>query len=73
MRRANAAALMDIRDSVIDDRKRGILWLHRSSMTSLGPFQREREPVSDRCWIYLGDESELERPWDYHRRTVAGI
>ena len=71
MRRANAAALMDIRDLVIDDRKRGIFWLHRSSMTSLGPFQRKREPVSDRCRIDLGHESETECSRDYHRRIVA--
>ncbi|MDE0474203.1 MAG: aromatic ring-hydroxylating dioxygenase subunit alpha [Gammaproteobacteria bacterium] len=63
---------MDIRDLVIDDRKRGIFRVHRSSMTSADLFHRERELIFDRCWIYLGHESEVERPGDYRRRTVAG-
>ena len=68
----NAAEPMDIRDLVIDDRKRGVFRVHRSCMASPGLFQRERELIFDRCWIYLGHESEVERPGDYRRRTVAG-
>ena len=41
-------------------------------MTSTDLFQRERELIFDRCWIYLGHESEVEKPGDYRRRTVAG-
>ena len=63
---------MDIQDLIIDDRKRGIFRVHRSSMTSFDLFQRERELIFDRCWIYLGHESEVERPGDYRRRTIAG-
>ncbi len=63
---------MDIQDLIIDDRKRGVFRVHRSCMTSSDLFQRERELIFDRCWIYLGHESEVERPGDYRRRTVAG-
>ena len=35
-------------------------------------FERERELIFDRCWIYLGHESEVENPGDYRRRMVAG-
>ena len=46
--------------------------MHRSSMTSEELFRREREMVFNKCWIYLGHESEVEKPGDYRRRTVAG-
>ena len=63
---------MEIKDLIIDDRQRGIFRVHRSSMTSDELFQREREQIFSRCWIYLGHESEVENPGDYRRRTVAG-
>lgn len=63
---------MDIHDLIVDDREGGVFKVHRSCMTSLDLFQREQELIFDRCWIYLGHESEVERPGDYRRRTVAG-
>ena len=63
---------MDIQDLIVDDRKRGIFKVHRSCMTSLDLFRRERQRIFDHCWIYLGHESEVEKPGDYRRRTVAG-
>lgn len=63
---------MEIKDLVMDDRQRGVFRVHRSTMTSLEIFQRERQQIFDRCWIYLGHESEVEKPGDYKRRTVAG-
>ena len=63
---------MELKDLVFDDRERGIFRVHRSSMTSAEIFQREREYIFNRCWIYLGHESEVENPGDYRRRTVAG-
>ena len=63
---------MEIRDLIIDDRSRGIFRVHRSAMTSVELFRREQELIFNRCWIYLGHESEVENPGDYRRRTVAG-
>ena len=63
---------MDIQDLIIDDRTRGLFRVHRSCMTSVDLFQREQELIFDRYWIYLGHESEVERPGDYRRRAVAG-
>ena len=63
---------MEIKDLIIDDRHRGVFRVHRSSMTSDELFQRERELIFNKCWIYLGHESEVEKPGDYRRRTVAG-
>ena len=63
---------MEISDLIIDDRERGIFRVHRSTMTSMDLFLRERELIFSRCWIYLGHDSEVENPGDYRRRTVAG-
>ena len=63
---------MEIKDLIIDDRRRGVFKVHRSTMTSMELFQREQELIFSRCWIYLGHESEVENPGDYRRRTVAG-
>ena len=64
--------MMEIKDLIVDDRRRGIFRVHRSSMTSIDLFQREQEQIFNRCWIYLGHDSEVENPGDYRRRTVAG-
>ena len=63
---------MEIKELIIDDRRRGIFRVHRSSMTSTDLFQQEREQIFNRCWIYLGHESEVANPGDYRRRIVAG-
>ena len=63
---------MEIKDLIIDDRRRGIFRVHRSTMTSMELFRLERERIFNLCWIYLGHESEVENPGDYRRRTVAG-
>ncbi|MCY4653860.1 MAG: aromatic ring-hydroxylating dioxygenase subunit alpha [Dehalococcoidia bacterium] len=41
-------------------------------MTSTDLFQQEQEQIFNRCWIYLGHESEVENPGDFRRRIVAG-
>ena len=63
---------MELKDLIIDDRERGIFRVHRSTMTSRDLFRREQALIFNRCWIYLGHESEVENPGDYRRRTVAG-
>jgi p-cumate 2,3-dioxygenase alpha subunit len=57
---------------IVDDPQRGLFRVHRSAMTSPEVLQRERERVFDRCWLYLGHESELPKAGDYRRREVAG-
>ncbi len=57
---------MEIKDLIIDDRDKGIFRVHRSSMTSTELFQRERQQIFDKCWLYLGHESEVGKPGDYH-------
>ncbi len=63
---------MEIKDLIIDDREKGIFKVHRSSMTSTDLFEQERREIFEKCWIYLGHESEVEKPGDYRRRTLVG-
>ncbi len=63
---------MQIKDLVIDDSERGIFRYHRSALTSAAILELERARVFDRCWLYVGHESEVENPGDYRRRKVAG-
>ena len=63
---------METKDLVIDDSERGIFRYHRSSLTSPRILELERNRIFDRCWLFLGHESEVERPGDYRRRNVAG-
>ena len=63
---------METKDLIVDDSERGVFRYHRSSLTSPRILELEEERIFDRCWLYLGHESEVERPGDYRRRTVAG-
>ncbi len=62
----------DIRDLIIDDPMQGIFRVHRSAMTSDEIFELEQQRVLDRCWLYVGHESEIPTPGDYKRRQVGG-
>ena len=53
---------MEIKDLIIDASDRGIFRYHRSALTSPDILELERERIFDKCWIYLGHESEVEKP-----------
>jgi len=64
--------VVDLQDLIIDRPQEGKFKVHRSTMTSREIFELERERIFDRCWLYLGHESEVENSGDYRRRVVAG-
>ncbi len=57
---------------VRDDPGRGIFRVHRSAMTSPEVFELEQDRIFAHGWLYLAHESELAKPGEYRRRTVAG-
>jgi p-cumate 2,3-dioxygenase alpha subunit len=59
-------------DLIIDDRANGIFRVNRSLMTSAEVYQQERQSLFDKCWLYIGHESEIPKPGDYVRRSVGG-
>jgi p-cumate 2,3-dioxygenase alpha subunit len=66
------AVMPELERLVIDDREHGTFRVHRSSMVSPELFALERERVFERCWLYVGHESELGNRGDFRRRTVCG-
>lgn len=63
---------MEVRSLIIDDVAAGKFRVHRSAMTSQQVFEEEREKIFDKCWLYVGHDSEVQEPGAYRRRTVAG-
>ena len=53
------------------DRERGIFQVSRRAFVDGGVMEREYDALFDRCWLYLGHESELARNGDFVTRTVA--
>ena len=64
--------MVNLENLIIDRPQEGKFKVHRSTMTSDEIFRMEQERIFDRCWLYLGHESEVENPGDYRRRIVAG-
>jgi p-cumate 2,3-dioxygenase alpha subunit len=59
-------------DLIVDDRVQGTFRVDRSSMTADQVLADERARIFDKCWLYVGHESEISKPGDYVRRSVAG-
>jgi p-cumate 2,3-dioxygenase subunit alpha len=57
---------------VDDDRDMPRFRVNRRAMVDPDVFARERELIFDRSWLYIGHETELRKPNDFHTRTVAG-
>jgi p-cumate 2,3-dioxygenase alpha subunit len=57
---------------IIDDRESMRFQLNRSVLVDPEVLERERTALFDRCWIYLGHESEVGKPGDFVTRAVAG-
>ncbi|MFO1272749.1 MAG: aromatic ring-hydroxylating dioxygenase subunit alpha [Rubrivivax sp.] len=51
--------------------EQGLFQVSRRAFTDPALMDREYEAVFDRCWLYLGHESELPKPGDFVTRTVA--
>jgi p-cumate 2,3-dioxygenase subunit alpha len=55
-----------------EDADAGIFRVHRSVYRDVRIFERERERIWGRAWLYLGHASEVPEPGDFKLRTIGG-
>lgn len=54
------------------DPDKGRFRVHRDAYRSAEVFEAEKRLIFDKCWLYLGHETELPNKGDFHARTVIG-
>lgn len=54
------------------DAERGRFEINRRVFTDPAVFERERALIFNRCWLYLGHESEIREPRDFITRHIGG-
>lgn len=57
---------------IVDDSDRKVFMLNREVHVSEQILEDEMRLVFSKCWIYVGHESELQKPGDFVTRRVAG-
>jgi p-cumate 2,3-dioxygenase alpha subunit len=57
---------------VVDDAAALDFRVHRGALVGPRVLEAERRRIFDRCWIYVGHESEVRSPGDFVTREVAG-
>ncbi|MCG7201511.1 aromatic ring-hydroxylating dioxygenase subunit alpha [Marinobacter pelagius] len=63
--------MKDQKEYVKIDRDRNTFHVSRSAFVESDVFDQEYEKVFDKCWLYLGHESEVKKKGDFVTRTVA--
>ena len=46
--------------------------INRVALVDPAIFRQEQERIFERCWLYVGHESEVRAPGDFRTRTVCG-
>jgi len=54
------------------DQARGLFKVARRTFVDEAVLADEQRKIFDRCWLYLGHESELPKPGDFVTRAIAG-
>ena len=57
---------------IIDDRETPKFWVNRATMVEEEIRDREVENIFDKCWLYVGHDSELAENHDFRTRKVGG-
>ncbi|AJY77531.1 p-cumate dioxygenase [Paenibacillus beijingensis] len=57
---------------IIMDEDKNVFKVNRKVFTDMDIFEMEKKKIFDKCWFYLGHESELPKPGDFINRRVAG-
>src|SRR6266581_6872627 len=61
---------LNIKDLIVDKPEEGLFAYHRSTMTSPEILELEKQKIFQKCWLYLGHESEVPKSGDFVRRTL---
>src|SRR5690348_10072810 len=70
---AREAAMEPIAERyIIDDQEAGLFKVNRRAFTDPECLEAERRRIFDKCWLYVGHESEVSHADDYRSRMVAG-
>jgi phenylpropionate dioxygenase-like ring-hydroxylating dioxygenase large terminal subunit len=56
---------------VVEDIPAGTFRVDRAALCDETVFQSELRSIFDRCWLYVGHESEIPRPGDFRARDVG--
>jgi p-cumate 2,3-dioxygenase alpha subunit len=57
---------------VVEDGKRGLFRVNRRTFVDPDILEREQRLIFDKCWLYLGHETEIPGPGDFLTRKVGG-
>ncbi len=57
---------------VMEDKERGLFKVARTAFVSQDVLAWEQQRIFERCWLYLGHDSELAKPGDFVTRAIAG-
>src|SRR6266446_825185 len=57
---------------IIDDQDAGLFRVNRKAFIDPECLQQERRRVFDKCWLYIGHESEVPHAGDFRSRNLAG-
>ena len=57
---------------IMDDQEAGLFRVNRRAFTDPECLEQERRRIFEKCWIYVGHESEVPHAGDFSSRNVAG-
>ena len=58
-------------DWAVEDIPAGTFRVNRKALIDEAVFQSEMESIFERCWLYVGHESEIPNPGDFRARDVG--
>jgi p-cumate 2,3-dioxygenase subunit alpha len=58
-------------DWVVEDIPAGTFRVNRNALIDEAVFREEMRSIFDRCWLYVGHESEIPKPGDFRARDVG--
>jgi len=58
-------------DWVVEDITAGTFCVNRAALADEDVFRDEMRSIFDRCWLYVGHESEIPKPGDFRARDVG--